>query len=128
MFEALVNPKDLRAWWSTEAFVEAELGGRYETNPAAGTQEGTITGLRAPRHLVFTWEIPHEGAPVETHVTYELAPKGEDTLVHVVHRSPKLLEHDWNAVWHRALEALKAFLETGGGAPPPESPGGQTAT
>lgn len=91
--------------------VQPEVGGRYETNPPEGRQEGTIISLEAPRKITFTWPLSQEESLVETTVSYELAPKGPDTVVHVTHRAPKILPKDWNATWRRALESLKEYLE-----------------
>lgn len=95
--------------------MEQQLDGRYETNPPEGPQEGLIIHLEAPRKLTFTWPILLEGARVETEVAYDLLPKGQETVVHVIHRSPRILARDWHAVWHGALASLKAYLETGTG-------------
>jgi uncharacterized protein YndB with AHSA1/START domain len=118
VFEALLSPVDLASWWSSEAVVEAQLGGRYETNPPEGRQQGLIIGLEAPRRLTFTWPIAVGETSVETTVTYELSPRGPQTVVHVVHRARALLGHDRNAIWLRALEALKAYLEAKPGVVP----------
>ena len=113
VFEALVNPENLRQWWASAVRVEAELGGRYESNPPEGPQEGTITTIEAPRELSFTWPLEQDASVIETTVSYELSPKGPETQVHVVHTSPRTISGDWFETWRRKLDALKAFLETG---------------
>ena len=114
VYEALLNADALKAWWSSEAYVEAALDGRYETNPPEGKQEGVITSLDAPRKVAFTWDLPLETGVLETSVTYELTPRGAETIVHVTHRARELHAHDWGATWQRALGNLKAYLEGGG--------------
>jgi uncharacterized protein YndB with AHSA1/START domain len=121
VFEAILNPVDLAAWWSADAIVEAQEGGRYLTNPPEGRQEGFIIGLEAPRRITFTWPIAVDDAVVETTVTYELVPKGPATVVHVFHRSRVLLARDRRVNWTRALEALQAHLEAGADADQIES-------
>ena len=116
VFEALLNPADLAAWWSPDAFVDAQLDGRYETNPPQGRQEGLIVGLEAPRRLTFTWPVKVHESIVETTVTYELIPKGPETVVHVFHRARALLPQDRIVDWTGPLQALKAHIE-GGAAP-----------
>lgn len=111
VFEALVKPEQLGSWWAEDVLVEAEMGGRYEGSLPEGRVEGTITGIDAPRKLSFVWPVPREGGSIETSVVYELSPKGPETSVHLVHRSPKIIPGEWNAIWVRALESLKAYLE-----------------
>lgn len=124
VFEALLKAEDLQGWWSANAVVEPGLDGRYETNPVEGVQEGLIVHLEAPRKLTFTWPMAREGSTVETTVSYELLPKGQETVVHVIHRSSKFLERDWHPIWRAALESLKAYVETGTGVLRRTAPGG----
>lgn len=111
VFEALVNSEKVGAWWASDVRIEAEVGGRYEGTLPEGRVEGTITAIDGPGKLSFTWPIPKEGGSVETSVRYELAPKGPQTFAHVMHWSPAAVPGDWNGVWKRALESLKAFFE-----------------
>lgn len=111
VFEALLNAEQLAAWWAQDVRVEAELGGRYEGTLAEGRVEGTITGIDGPGKLSFKWLVTEEAGTVETSVAYGLSPKGAETFVHVVHRSPKTVAGDWAGLWNRGLANLKAFLE-----------------
>ncbi|TLZ78174.1 MAG: SRPBCC domain-containing protein [Methanobacteriota archaeon] len=115
VFEALVNPEQLGVWWAQDVEVEAEESGRYEGTTSEGRVEGTITAIDGPGRLSYTWPIAREGGPIETSVAYELTPKGPATFVRLLHRSPQPVAGDWNDLWRRALESLKAFLE--GAAP-----------
>ena len=112
VFEALLNPQDLAAWWSPDAFVDAQLDGRYETNPPEGRQEGFIIALDAPRRISFTWPVLEGEKKVDSSVAYELSPKGPETVVHVAHHARTALSRDWNPTWQKALEALRTFLES----------------
>ncbi|HWM53401.1 MAG TPA: SRPBCC domain-containing protein [Thermoplasmata archaeon] len=112
VFEALLDPAQLVQWWADDPRVEAELGGRYEGTLSDGRIEGSITAIDGPGQLSFMWPIPQEGGSVETSVAYELAPKGPETFVHLVHRSPKPLAGGWTDFWNAALESLRAFLES----------------
>ena len=111
VFEALLNPEQLAVWWADDPRVEAELGGRYEGTLEIGRVEGSITGIDGPGKVSFMWPVPEEGGSVETSVAYELSPKGPETFVHLVHRSPKPIPGEWAAIWTAALESLKAFFE-----------------
>ena len=116
VFEALTDPTRLAAWWAEDVRVDAEMSGVYEGTLPMGRVEGTITGIEGPRKLSFEWPILVEGTSVVTSVVYELSPKGPQTVVHVAHRSPRAVPGDWDAVWSRAIESLKAYLE-GAAAP-----------
>lgn len=111
VFEALLDPAQLAQWWADEPLVEAELGGRYEGTLSDGRVEGSITAIDGPGTLTFMWPVAQEGGPVETSVAYELSPKGPETFVHLLHRSPKPVPGDWSGYWNGALASLKEFLE-----------------
>jgi len=112
VFEALLNPEQRVQWWADDPRVEAEFGGRYEGTLPDGRVEGSITAIDGPGQLSYMWPVAQEGGSVETNVAYELSPKGPETFVHVVHRSPKPLPGDWSGYWNGALESLKEFLES----------------
>ena len=116
VFEALLDPEQLVQWWADDPRVEAELGGRYEGTFSDGRIEGSITAIDGPGKLSFMWPIPLEGGSVETSVAYELAPKGPETFVHLVHRAPKPVPGKWTDFWNGALESLRAFLESSAAA------------
>lgn len=111
VFDALVNPEQLNLWWATSVKIEAELGGRYEGTIPEGRIEGTITAIDGPGRLSYVWPIARESGSVATSVVYELKPKGSETFIHLLHRSPRPVPGDWNALWRRALESLRALLE-----------------
>lgn len=113
VFAALTTPEKVGQWWASEVRIEPEFGGRYEGTLPEGRVEGTITAIDGPGKLSFMWPIPREGDPLETTVAYELAPKGPQTFVRLIHRSPLPVQGDWDGIWQRALDALKAFLEGG---------------
>jgi uncharacterized protein YndB with AHSA1/START domain len=117
VFEALVTPEKVGQWWASDVRIEAEFGGRYEGTLPEGRVEGTITAIDGPDKLSFTWPIAKEGGSIETSVHYELAPKGPQTFVHLLHWSPAAVPGDWIGVWQRALDSLKAFFEDSAQAP-----------
>ncbi len=112
VFEALLDPAQLAQWWADDPRVEAELGGHYEGTLSDGRVEGSITAIDGPGTLSFLWPVAQPEGPVETSVAYELSPKGPETFVHLVHRSPKPVPGDWSGYWNGALESLKEFLES----------------
>src|SRR5437667_401027 len=106
------------AWWASDVRIEPEYGGRYEGTLPEGRVEGTITAIDGPSKLSFMWPIPKEGGSTETSVIYELAPKGPQTFIHLIHRSPFAVPGDWNGIWQRALNSLKTMFEGGSANPP----------
>jgi uncharacterized protein YndB with AHSA1/START domain len=113
VFEALTNPEKVGQWWATDVRIEPEYGGRYEGTLPEGRFEGTITAIDGPSKLSLMWAIPKEGGSTETSIVYELAPKGPQTFVHLIHRSPFPVPGDWAGVWQRALDSLNAFFQGG---------------
>jgi uncharacterized protein YndB with AHSA1/START domain len=111
VFEALVTPDKVGQWWASDVRIEPEYGGRYEGTLPEGRVEGTITAIDGPGKLAFTWPIAKEGGSVDTAVHYELAPKGPQTFVHLIHWSPVAIPGNWTEVWQRSIESLKAFFE-----------------
>ena len=118
VFEALVTPDKVAAWWASDVRIEPEYGGRYEGTLPEGRVEGTITAIDGPSKLSFMWPIPKEGGSTETSVIYELDPKGPQTFIHLIHRSPFAVPGDWNGIWQRALNSLKTMFEGGSANPP----------
>ena len=112
VFGALTDAAQLGAWWAEDVRVDAQMSGVYEGTLPTGRVEGTITWIEGPRKLSFEWPIVVEGTSVVTSIVYELSPKGPQTVVHVSHRSPKPVPGDWNAVWARAIESLRTYLES----------------
>ena len=97
---AYLTEADKRATWLAAGEFDLRVGGKIRLefdnsrlpndeaglakHPGTGvhTFEGTITRLEPNRVLAHTWLWGDN----ETEVTYELAPKGKDVLLTVVHR------------------------------------------
>ncbi|MDQ4079154.1 MAG: SRPBCC family protein, partial [Gemmatimonadota bacterium] len=81
---------------------------RYRQYDAGSTMNGRITRCEPPRILAFTWV---EGVG-ESHVTFELTPKGKDvTLVLTHERLPNRTEMiGISGGWHTHLEILEDEL------------------
>lgn len=97
---AYLTESDKRAKWLAAGEFDLRVGGKIRLefdnsrlpndeaglakHPGTGvhTFEGTITRLEPNRVLAHTWLWGDN----ETEVTYELAPKGKDVLLSVVHR------------------------------------------
>jgi uncharacterized protein YndB with AHSA1/START domain len=97
---AFITESDKRAQWLAAGEFDLRVGGkvRLEFDNASlpnekplpakykeagkGQFEGVITRLEPPRLLAHTWLWKGE----ETEVTYELAPRGKQVLLTIVHR------------------------------------------
>ena len=78
---------------------------RYKEYDVGATMTGRITHCEPPRLLSFTW---HEAAG-ESHVTFELTPKGKDVLLVLTHeRLPNRTEMiGVSGGWHTHLAILE---------------------
>lgn len=56
---------------------------KYKHHQGGSTMQGTITKLDPPRLLAYTWG---ESWGVDSEVTFELTPKGDNVLLELTHR------------------------------------------
>ena len=119
---------ELRGRWFAQGAWDLRLGGRIalvfhnsrlsaegETLPEKFRKyegmetAGRILELDPPRLLVHSWE---EEDGTETHVRWELEPRGEETLLTLTHsRLPTLtMTRDVSAGWHLHLDSLEDVL------------------
>ncbi|MES2304260.1 MAG: SRPBCC domain-containing protein [Gemmatimonadota bacterium] len=93
VFEALVQPEQLRRWWGSDAMyrttwvVDLRVGGEFiclATAPGAPemTVRGRFLAVDPPRHLAYTWNASWDDSG-ETRVDYSLLPTPRGTLVRV---------------------------------------------
>lgn len=117
-FEAVTEARELREWFSDEAWTQVRPGGRYEVRWNQGYRaEGKFTELDPPRRAAFTWQGTGESG--ETAVEFTVEPADRGVEVAVVHSGFGSGE-DWDKVlaeaekgWAVGLENLKSTLETG---------------
>jgi uncharacterized protein YndB with AHSA1/START domain len=127
---AYLTESDLRKQWLASGQMEMKVGATVEltwrndqlTDPpgqrpagfgAEHSMQSTITELDPPRRLAFTF-----GAA--GHVTFELEPKGDATLLTVTHRrlpDERAMKLKVSAGWHAHLDVLAARIA--GTAPAP---------
>ena len=83
VWRALTDPAELSAWLLPNDF-EAEPGHRFsfDARPELGIIIGDVLDAEPPRLLRCQWA----GAFGDTIVTFELAPEGSGTRLHVTHR------------------------------------------
>jgi glutathione S-transferase len=97
VFDALVNPDLIRRWMCPESLTVASIendpvpGGEFrlvmlEADGRTYPARGTYRAIDPPRKLAFSWTWETEAmAGIETEITIELTPAGNDTLFVMTH-------------------------------------------
>ena len=120
VWQALTDPDELRRWWG-DTKLELVEGGPFQLrwrntdeNGDVATLDGTITSIDPPRRLEISadWGSTAAGQPgTRTHLTWELEPDGDHTLLHFTN---KVAAPDQDvpiaAGWHLHLDALATTL------------------
>ena len=114
---------DRVASWLAHADIEPHQGGStrlqwddWSTDepPPNGalhwTATGVVTRWEPPQALAYTWNQP--GLP-ESEITFELTPKGEETLLVLTHRRIAKERHMFAAGWHTHLDLFATRLKGG---------------
>lgn len=121
VWDALVRPEQLAAWFGCQAEVEPRVGGRLDLrwehwgpDDYTGDSRGTIEELEPRRRLAFRW-TSHPSHP-ETRVQIDLEPRGPITVVRLeetgfVDAAHALVANA--AGWGEAITLLKFWLEHG---------------
>jgi uncharacterized protein YndB with AHSA1/START domain len=112
---------DRVASWLAHADIEPHQGGStrlqwddWSTDepPPNGAPHWTATGVvtrwEPPQALAYTWNQP--GLP-ESEITFELTPKGEETLLVLTHRRIAKERHMFAAGWHTHLDLFATRLK-----------------
>lgn len=124
VFDALVTPEDLAAWWGAEGMyrthdwkIDLRPGGEWSCKATAATgTEMTVSGayveVDRPRALAYTWMPSWETMPATT-VRYTLSAVPGGTRVDIRHEGfggfAKAQEGHVTG-WTRVLEWLSAYL------------------
>jgi uncharacterized protein YndB with AHSA1/START domain len=132
VFQAISDPKQLRAWWDCDGHCDNELweieprvGGRLRVRDRAkqpleqlgGIQavegHGVVTVYDPPRTLEYTW-IVDWSSDLETRVRYDLLSNAGGTLVRVTHsglREQPTARKDYGEGWGLMLRSLVRYCE-----------------
>jgi uncharacterized protein YndB with AHSA1/START domain len=93
VWEFLVEPAKATRWMGLAAELDPRPGGIYRCDVIPGhTARGEYVELDPPRRLVFTWGWERSGdeespvKPGSSTIEVELAPEGDGTRLHFVHR------------------------------------------
>lgn len=108
VWRALTDPEEL-AGWLAPAEIELRVGGRVVLKFEQREHSGTITELREPEILAYTWDE----ATMDSLVRFKLEPEGGGTKLTLRHTFEVGVDlSGYGGGWHQHLELL-AGLVTG---------------
>jgi uncharacterized protein YndB with AHSA1/START domain len=123
VFEAFVDPEQLRAWWGPKGYttvsakIDLRPGGAYQLemrSPEGNTHDlcGTYREVDRPRKLVLTWAWQQGAlAGVETLVTLEFRGQGDKMEVSLTHELPTDRAYEMHAMgWNGSFDCLVDFF------------------
>jgi uncharacterized protein YndB with AHSA1/START domain len=106
VWRALTDPKEL-AGWLAPTLVEPRVGGSIVIQFDDGEARGTITEIREPEVIAYTWR---EG-DTDSLLRFELAPDAGGTRLTLRHTFEEEADlAGFGAGWHQHLERLVAQL------------------
>jgi hypothetical protein len=123
VFDALTTREPLAAWWTADTSGDGGPDGvlEFRFGEAGGFDMKVLEAQSAERVL---WEVidgPEEW--IGTQISWDLRTEGDFTIIMFAHqgwREPVPFMYHCSTKWATFLLSLKAFLETGNGAPWPE--------
>jgi uncharacterized protein YndB with AHSA1/START domain len=125
IFPYLVDPVKLVEWMGTEAALDPVPGGEFRvlcggSHPGLGEFEEVVLNERVV--FSFGWDVPGHPIPAgSTQVEITLTPKGDATLVRLVHRGlPDDAIDDHLGGWSHYLDRLALVMS--GVDPGPDLP------
>jgi uncharacterized protein YndB with AHSA1/START domain len=122
VFAAITEEAGLESWWTDDVSASAEVGTQAQFRFMGGQFVILMRIDRLESPTTVEWSVEEPAAPewVGTRVTWQLEPAEQGTIVHFAHRDWARTDGsfaDINFNWAHYLESLKAYLETGKGAP-----------
>ncbi len=123
VFEALVNPDQLMAWWGAKGQYEIT---QVESDPRSGGKRivrgngmggrtfsiiGEYREVERPRLLVFTWLPDWQPDATESVVRFDLEEMAGVTKVKVTHSGLTAQGRESHRGWPQVLGWLKAYTE-----------------
>jgi len=106
VWRALTDPEEL-AGWLAPAAIDLRVGGSIVLKFEDGDERGTITEIREPELLAYTW---NEGE-TDSLVRFELEPDGGGTRLMLRHTFEGEVDlSSYGGGWHHHLEQLIAQM------------------
>lgn len=122
VYQYLVDPELLQAWFGIKCTLESRPGGTFEMlSPNGMTASGEVVDVLGDRKISFTWGWQGHPAvpPGSSLVEIELIPDGDGTLVRLTHSGLELDEHPLHRLgWEHYLPRLATIAV--GGEPGPD--------
>lgn len=107
VWRALTDPAEL-AGWMAPAEIDLRVGGSVVFKFGDGDERGTITELREPELLAYTWNEDK----TDSLVRFELEPDGGGTRLTLRHTFEGEVElAGFGGGWHHHLEQLMGLVE-----------------
>ena len=122
VYDALTSIDGLAAWWTDDTNGSTEPGGVIEFRFPAGGFDMQVVEQRPDEHVA--WKVV--GGPAEwvgTTIDWQLRQDGDYTVVLFRHqgwKEPVEFMHHCSTKWATFLLSLKAYAESGQGAPAPD--------
>ncbi|HEX8305028.1 MAG TPA: SRPBCC domain-containing protein [Jatrophihabitans sp.] len=120
VYEALTTVDGLAAWWTTDTSGDSDGTLKFRFGEVGGF-DMKVLDLQPGKRVL--WEVLDGPAEwVGTTVSFDLAQDGDWTIVLFAHagwREPVEFMSHCSTKWATFLMSLKAFVETGTGAPHP---------
>ena len=121
VYDALTTVDGLAGWWTEDTKGSAAVGGVLAFRFDQGGFDMEVVDARPSEHV--TWRVLDGPAEwIGTTVEWDLRQDGDFTIVLFSHRGweePVEFMHHCSTKWGSFLLSLKAFVETGQGAPAP---------
>lgn len=122
VYEAIVQPEGLRAWWTTDADAEPEEGATARFRFEDGMVEMIMRVDRLEEGRAVEWSVQEPSPPEwdDTRITFELTPSEEGTKMMFGHRGWDSVDGSFASInynWSYYLTSLKQYVETGEGFP-----------
>ena len=117
VFQALTEPKMLVKWFLSKARVEPKKGGNFSFDWVGGYHmTDKVKRFEGNKAVSFAWSDKIKtGEIAKTTATFEVAKKGNGTLLKLRHTGFKDPEHfaDCSSRWAYFLTNMKSVLEQG---------------
>ena len=128
VYQALTTIEGLTGWWTSDVRGDGDAGGlvqfrfRFDDSPDPGGFDMSVLEAKPAERVL--WEVVDgPGEWLGTHVSWDLRTEGDYTIIMFAHsgwREPVEFMHHCSTKWATFLMSLKAFVETGTGAPAPD--------
>jgi uncharacterized protein YndB with AHSA1/START domain len=122
VYRALTTLQGLAGWWTTDTRGSSDPGEVIEFHFGRGRADMRVLELDPEKHVAWQVTAAHPDW-IGSKVSFELKPEGEQTTVLFRHegwQEPNEFMHHCSTKWATFLLSLKAFVETGKGAPFPD--------